>query len=76
MNEIESIEQMKLDVELMAVAKHVMDQNDVILRMNGRLLDLVANPVLVARAGAKAAVTGAGRTFGGELEAQEGRRVG
>jgi len=49
MNEIERVEQVKPDPELIALTKRVMDQNDAILRMNGRLLDMLTSPVLLVR---------------------------
>ena len=49
MNEIETVGTVKPDPELMALTKRVMDQNDAILRMNGRLMDMLASPVLLVR---------------------------
>ena len=49
MNEIKAVEQVKPDPELIALTKRVMDKNDAILRMNGRLLDMLASPVLLVR---------------------------
>jgi len=46
---IDTIEQVKPDPELMSVAERVMDQDDAILRMNGRLLDMLTSPVLLVR---------------------------
>ncbi len=48
-NEIETVEQMKPNPELIAMTKRVMDQNDAILRMNGRLLDMLTSPILLVR---------------------------
>lgn len=49
MNEIDSVELVKADPKLMALTKRVMDQNDAILRMNGRLLDMMTSPLLLLR---------------------------
>jgi hypothetical protein len=51
-NQIETLEPMrpvKPNSELMARAKHVMDQNDAIIRMNYRLLDMLTSSVCLVR---------------------------
>jgi len=49
MNEIDSVELVKADPKLMALKKRVMDQHGAILRMNGRLLDMMTSPLLLLR---------------------------
>jgi hypothetical protein len=49
MNEVGTIETVKPDSELMALTKSVVDQNDTILRMNMRLIDMLTSPLLVVR---------------------------
>ena len=49
MNKIETVQQVKPNPDLIAMTKRVMDQNDAILRMNGRLLDMLTSPILLVR---------------------------
>jgi hypothetical protein len=49
MNEVGAIETTKPDPELMALTRRVVDQNNAILRMNMRLLDMLTSPLLVVR---------------------------
>ncbi len=44
--DIETIEKVKPNPEVIALTKRVLDQNDIILRMNGQLLNMLSSPLL------------------------------